>query len=102
MKTGDENCCTAELQLVDSSNGFCEISTTGYHNLARTVTGKVFVWGNDDGGRLGLGKLKTVVPTPRNLPFPEPITQVSAGEAHNLALTKHGRVYAWGINKYGQ
>ncbi len=32
----------------------------------------------------------------------ENVIKISAGTNHSLALTKDGKVYAWGENKYGQ
>lgn len=40
--------------------------------------------------------------TPKKVAMPEPAKQVACGQAHNLALSTTGNVYAWGSGEYGQ
>ena len=42
------------------------------------------------------------VPTPTEINFQHSIRQVSCGVFYTLILTKDGRVYGMGNNKYGQ
>jgi len=63
---------------------------------------KVFSWGFNQQGQLGLGHLlalekPTMIPT-----LPNNIVQIAAGEFHNMVLTNNGKVYAWGRNDLGQ
>ncbi|KAJ4830834.1 hypothetical protein Tsubulata_047256 [Turnera subulata] len=63
------------------------------------------VWGNGDYGRLGLGSLHSHS-TPKPL-FPsafhnQTLSSIACGGAHTLFLTESGRVYATGLNDYGQ
>ncbi|XP_042515874.1 ultraviolet-B receptor UVR8 isoform X2 [Macadamia integrifolia] len=61
------------------------------------------VWGNGDFGRLGLGSLDShwepaVCPAFEK----ESLRAISCGGAHSLFLTETGRVYATGLNDFGQ
>ena len=68
--------------------------------------GRVYTWGLGSNGRLGHGDLKSVS-QPRliqTLMFDNDarVVQVAAGAAHALALTRAGRVYAWGAGSHGR
>lgn len=66
-----------------------------------TENGQLFVWGNINYGRLGLGDDTLArVPTPLRLPNRERVAQVACGSAHTVALTDCGKVYSWGQNGY--
>ena len=80
----------------------------GYlHSLVLTTAGHVFAWGANDSGQLGDGTL-TPHATPLSVRQPsgvgqlEDIKAIAAGTRHNLALTAHGGVYAWGENDTSQ
>ncbi|XP_069154753.1 ultraviolet-B receptor UVR8 isoform X4 [Solanum lycopersicum] len=63
------------------------------------------LWGNGDHGRLGHGSLESQW-RPNVLPSSafhnQNLRQIACGGAHSLFLTDHGRVYACGLNDYGQ
>jgi alpha-tubulin suppressor-like RCC1 family protein len=63
----------------------------------------VALWGNGDYGRLGLASSKSVwEPTLcTSLQHTQPVA-VACGGAHTLVLTEEGRVYATGLNDWGQ
>jgi alpha-tubulin suppressor-like RCC1 family protein len=72
------------------------------HSLVLTVSGQLYVWGDNRGGQLGLGD-KDERSTPTFLPLQsEPIKMISVGSHHNLALTASGQIYVWGYNGDGQ
>ncbi|KAK3258447.1 hypothetical protein CYMTET_32507, partial [Cymbomonas tetramitiformis] len=94
-----------------------QVACGDYHNLAMTHTGAVWSWGRVHCGVLGLplnqqdGLVHELLPgqttltddqlyrpTPTLVPALQPhiIAQVSCGSCHNLAVTSHGDVYAWG------
>eukprot|EP00931_Biecheleriopsis_adriatica_P036418 TRINITY_DN20982_c0_g1_i1.p1 TRINITY_DN20982_c0_g1~~TRINITY_DN20982_c0_g1_i1.p1 ORF type:complete len:614 (+),score=142.70 TRINITY_DN20982_c0_g1_i1:73-1914(+) len=70
--------------------------------------GSLVSWGEDKLGNLGLGAEQVNVSEPRKIVFPpdfkgnEKIMDVQYGKHHVLALTSHGKVYAWGDNSSGQ
>ncbi|XP_043808553.1 ultraviolet-B receptor UVR8 isoform X2 [Manihot esculenta] len=63
------------------------------------------LWGNGDFGRLGLGNLDSQW-RPRLLPSSafgnQGLNSIACGGAHTLFLTETGRVYATGLNDFGQ
>ena len=72
-----------------------------------TSLGRIFVWGMNYYGELGIGKQQPQ-PTPTEL---TPNFELEAGEqiidlvfggSHALALTTHHRVFSWGAGEYGQ
>ncbi len=77
----------------------------GYqHSLAATRSGRVYAWGDNTSGQLGNGSVQgnrgpVMV---EGLPGSDPVVAVAAGYVHSVALTRSGRVFAWGGNRFGQ
>lgn len=80
-------------------------------SVALTADGRVYTWGYGWDGQLGIGvygaywygpvkTLPTLVTLQGGAPLP-PITAISAGPRHVLALASDGSVYAWGGNTWG-
>ena len=86
----------------DSTNGhekIVAVSAGDGFSLALDVTGRVWVWGRNDRGQLGLGHTDPVKePTMMSL---KAVTAVSAGYDHSLFLTSKGGVYVAGDNTDG-
>lgn len=55
-------------------------------------------------GQLGVGKIFASNPIPQLVEHLSgvPLVQISAGEAHSMALSMSGNVYSWGRNNFGQ
>lgn len=82
-----------------------------------TKYGRVFIWGNDAGGMLGVGGEPSDLDHPdnrwaaqpveitQNFALPESgdtIEQISIGNSQVIARSSYGYVYTWGANSYGQ
>ena len=105
------------------------VSVGSAHMLALTKDGRVFSWGNGEYGRLGNGKNEQLVPEPvtllddvsKNISSSSSfssssssssssgirarsshVVQISAGQAHSLAVLADGRLFAWGKNEASQ
>lgn len=78
-----------------------KISCGDEHTTVLLSNGKVWTWGWNSHGDLGLGDT-----TPRSIPTKIPnlrdITDISCGGSHTCAVDQHGIVYAFGYNDYGQ
>jgi len=71
--------------------------------MAITDEGKVFAWGRNEAGQLGLGDTKDrFVPTLINEITGYEIVEVATGKSHTLFLTSEGKVLACGSNAEGQ
>ena len=81
------------------SDGILQISAGAQHCVCISRSGDVFTWGGNRKGQLGDGQLTSSC-TPQLLHQLKhrPVTVVSCGESHTLALTVGGNVYAWGDN----
>lgn len=79
------------------------VITNGSHTISLRVDGKVFTWGDNEYGQLGTGNTQNHdEPVEVNFPEGTIITQIAAGEYHNVALDKDGNVWTWGRNNYYQ
>ena len=93
------------IRIVKVSNG-------SYHSFGLTSDGRIYAWGRNTSGELGIGTtlarsnvpiaVKTIgTPMDRKV-----IKQVEGGGryegSHSIALASDGTVYTWGFNQYGQ
>lgn len=82
------------------------ISAGGDHTCAISSNGRVWCWGNNEDGRLGVGdhltRRKPVAVVETN-GFPGGgVTQVEASDFHTCAATTPGSVFCWGSNTFGR
>ena len=82
-----------------------------YFSLALDANGNVSAWGYDNDGELGDNNFGSGAneTTPVSVQLTDPttglaltVTQIAAGDAHALALTADGSVYAWGSDDADQ
>ncbi|MGL4987547.1 MAG: Ig-like domain-containing protein, partial [Treponemataceae bacterium] len=78
------------------------ISAGDNHSLAVTAKGEVYIWGSNTFGQIGNGFTSSTVSTPEKLTTISDVISISGGGGHTLALTRDGKVYAWGSNSDGQ
>ena len=79
-----------------------QISAGSSHSLLLSRQGRVFSFGSNRHGRLGLGDEEARIrPCPLVINN-EKIVQVSAGDAHSLLLSSKGNVYSFGCGTHGQ
>lgn len=71
------------------------------HNFAVLEDGRVFGWGGNGSGQIGLGHTDPVT-APEQVSVPGPITVIAGGANHTLFLVGGGEVYATGANYLGQ
>lgn len=85
---------------------WAQVAAGSTHTLALTADGRLFAWGSNLYGQLGDGStVSSLLPVPvgytRQL-APLRWAQVAAGRYHTLAVTRDGRLYTWGSNRFGQ
>lgn len=72
-------------------------------SIALSSAGQVYAWGDNSYGELGDGTTTTRTVAVRvKLPKAADVTAIRAGCLDNLALAASGRVYAWGVNTFGE
>ncbi|KAH0615832.1 hypothetical protein JD844_026393 [Phrynosoma platyrhinos] len=81
-----------------------QVACGHYHSIALTKDGRVFSWGQNIHGQLGLGKEVPSQARPQQISALDgiPLAQVAAGGAHSFALSLSGVVYGWGRNNAHQ
>jgi alpha-tubulin suppressor-like RCC1 family protein len=90
---------------------FTQIATGGQQTCGITGTQRLYCWGSDIYGNLGVGNASSdcqaqiggrcsTVPIP--VTGAERFASVTAGDIHSCALTSAGVAYCWGANHYGQ
>ena len=73
--------------------------------LALTAGGGLYAWGSNSAGQAGLGSTtpnSVITPSPVALPSGVQATAIATGADHDLAVSRAGVVYAWGLNADGQ
>jgi alpha-tubulin suppressor-like RCC1 family protein len=90
---------------------FTQIATAASHACGITGTQRLYCWGSDADGNLGIGTTPSDCPNFTGLRcslVPIPVTGaerfvfVTAGDFHTCALTSSGVAYCWGGNYYGE
>jgi alpha-tubulin suppressor-like RCC1 family protein len=79
------------------------IAAGGDDSLAIGSDGKLYAWGLNDGGQVGMDTTTPFSTTPVAVALPSGVTAVKiAAGYHNLALGSNGELYAWGDNTNGE
>lgn len=82
---------------------FTQISSGHGYTCAITQEGKVYCWGSNHSGNLGVGEPGTYR-TPTQIKGMNPNTEfvhISSSDARTCAVTKKGKGYCWGFNRLG-
>jgi RCC1 and BTB domain-containing protein len=90
-------------EFVSNIKLFCVFSEKGNNVIIVTKNDKVFTFGSNEFGCLGLGHNNAVKESQIvNELCDQQIIDISYGDYHVLALTKSGKCFSWGLNSYGQ
>lgn len=77
------------------------VAAGGVHSLALDADGRVFAWGDNDVGQLGVGGFADAA-SPTLVAGLANVTAIAGGWLHSLALRADGTVFSWGLNLQGQ
>lgn len=110
VKRGEDS-SKRDTAPVDKEVHFEKLSLGRLHTVALTAYGEVFSWGSTSMGRCGHNSMDSGRAADRRI-CQEPrfvsalrnvvVESIAAGDAHTLALSKNGRVFAWGAGSDGQ
>lgn len=95
------------LMLPDNSQ-IISVSCGFMHTIALTkqptgsIFSRVYVWGRNASGQLGLGDNNNYHGVPQKLVLFFTVVSIECGEDYTVALTNIGDVYTWGHNAEGQ
>ena len=104
---GDGTTADRQVPTQESTDSnWSQVSAKGPSNFGQTLAiqtdGTLWAWGKNDSGQLGDGTAEDrTVPT-QEVSNSTDWSSVSTGEKYTVALKSNGRVWAWGINEYGQ
>ncbi|CAG0919502.1 unnamed protein product [Notodromas monacha] len=81
-----------------------DVSCGGSHTIILTATGRVFGFGDNERGQLGLDKVVSSCPDPAEILglTDQKVVQISCGERHSAAITINGQLFTWGDRGYGK
>ncbi|KAJ3643981.1 hypothetical protein Zmor_026660 [Zophobas morio] len=100
-----------EPKLVEALGGIKikAVDAGGWHSVALSGEGDLYVWGWNGHGQLGLSDREdsgedvvSVLATPQVLDLSFNLAKVSCGSKHTVVLSEDGRLYGCGWNKYNQ
>ncbi|WP_239614518.1 RCC1 domain-containing protein [Cohnella mopanensis] len=74
------------------------VSAGSYHSLAIDGTGKVWAWGGNDQGQLGIDSRENAV-KPVQIDGLPSILAIEAGQKGSIALGNGGEIWSWGLKK---
>jgi alpha-tubulin suppressor-like RCC1 family protein len=77
------------------------VSRMDLSTVVITTDNKIYVWGKNSKGQLGLGSTAGYRSSPCQLDLPNIIT-LSCGEHFTVAISVLGKIYVWGCNKSGE
>ena len=106
--TNNPNPTPTLVGLPGASGPVTQVAAGYEHGLALASTGQLYAFGSNLYGELGIATnsgTSNPNPTPALVGLPGasgPVTQVTAGGEHSLALASSGQLYAFGYNYLGE
>ena len=90
------------LALIDNTMTWKEVGAGGFHSLAVTTTGELYVFGKNHQGQLGLGTTSPTVAGLTQVTGLSPVAEVAAGYDHSMIRMDDGRALGVGSNAQQQ
>uniref|UniRef100_A0A8C5M1L0 X-linked retinitis pigmentosa GTPase regulator n=1 Tax=Leptobrachium leishanense TaxID=445787 RepID=A0A8C5M1L0_9ANUR len=90
-----------EISFFNTHYQIKQLSAGSNTSAALTEDGKLFMWGDNSEGQLGLGNGLTMH-TPQQVNFGKPISWISCGYYHSAFVTQDGELYTFGEPENGK
>ncbi len=95
------------VPLTPSSGPIAQVATggVGFYTLVLTRAGRIYAFGQNDEGELGIGSTVGPYDPPTAVTLAGQrgaVTEIAAGNYGGLAVTSSGQLYTWGDNDYGE
>ncbi|KAM7257412.1 hypothetical protein ACFE04_013153 [Oxalis oulophora] len=91
-----------KLEALQGSS-IAQISGGWRHTMALTTDGKLYGWGWNKFGQVGVGDyVDHCSPLQVRFPLEQRVAQISCGWRHTIAITEHRNVFSWGRGTNGQ
>ena len=96
-----ENVVDGAAKLIDGLDGvpIKSIAVGGWHSMALSREGDVYVWGWNESGQLGYSR-ETIsmkaLPLPLEISDDDCFVAISAGSRHSMAVSENGILFGWG------
>jgi alpha-tubulin suppressor-like RCC1 family protein len=88
---------------IAQGEGFRSLGAGSVHTCGVTDRGRVFCWGSNSQGQIGVGEGVSTVLRPQEIHgVPGRAVAISVGAFHSCALNSDYEMYCWGHNEYGQ
>jgi alpha-tubulin suppressor-like RCC1 family protein len=98
--------CSTPTQIRTIKQKVVQVAAGLDMGFALTNVGVLYAWGSGSHGKLGLGdcehRYRPEIILPLSSGGKTGVVHVAAGAHHAHALTAGGKLYSWGINRYGQ
>jgi hypothetical protein len=102
--SGDDSYYAKQILMANGTplQGVISIVCGSYYNFAVTSDGKVWAWGYNSGGELGIGSSAWAVASPTQVTGLTNVISIAGGDGHTLALKADGTILTWGHNFQGR
>lgn len=97
--------CPVQVQGLPADAQVIQVAAGAATSYALDDQGRVWAWGRNQYGNLGLGTVSTSTTaqtSPVLVPLNAPVVMLANGRDHVLALTESGAVIGWGLNASAQ
>lgn len=97
----------AHPTAVPGLSSIVQVSVGERTSAALDAKGRVFMWGDNVHGAIGVGSSAPTIWTPTYVVLPEPASSISTGgdledNGSSLAILAHEALYGWGDDNHGQ
>jgi alpha-tubulin suppressor-like RCC1 family protein len=95
------------VPLTPSAGPIAQVAAggVGFFTLVLTKGGRIYGFGQNDDGQLGIGNTNGPYDSPTAVTLAGQggaVTEIAAGNEGGLAVTSSGQLYTWGDNDYGE